>query len=285
MKICRFDDDRLGLVDGETLADVTAALSVLPPVRWPYPAGDAVIANWSAVAPEIRRIAGDAPRRPLAGATLKSPVANPTKIIGVARNRKNLDGESLDPAIGSGKNRQDGDPMHMFIKANSALAGPSDGVALRFTDRRIDPEAELAIVIGRRGTDITEADAMDHVFGYAIGLDMSMRGKEPASARKSIDGYAVVGPWVVTADEVANPDALATKLYVDGEILQDANTDQLAFGVRAIVANASRYFTLYPGDVIMAGTAASFAPIHPGSVMVADFEAIGRMEVAVRAHG
>jgi 2-keto-4-pentenoate hydratase/2-oxohepta-3-ene-1,7-dioic acid hydratase in catechol pathway len=284
VKICRFNNDRLGLVEGDAVIDVSGALSILPAVRWPFPPGDAVIAHWTTIGPEIARMAGSAPRLPLAEARLRSPVANPTKIVGIARNRGNLDGESHDPGIGSAKNRRDGDPIHMFIKANSALAGPSDGVALRFTDRRIDPEAELAIVIGKTGTDIAEADAMDHVFGYAIGLDMSMRGPEPASARKSIDSYAVLGPWIATADEVPDPDAIATRLYVDGEILQDANTSQLAFGVRALVAHTSSYFTLYPGDVIMAGTAASFAPIHPGSVMIADFAGIGRMTVAVRAH-
>jgi len=285
VKICRFDDDRLGLVEGDAVVDVSGALSVLPTVRWPYPPGDAVVANWETLAPEIVRIAGSAAHRPLASVGLRSPVANPTKIIGIARNRKNLDTETADPGIGFAKSRRDGDPIHMFIKANSALAGPSDGVALRFAGRRVDPEAELAIVIGQTGTDIREADAMDHVFGYSIGLDMSMRGPEPASARKSIDSYAVVGPWIVTADEVPDPDAIATTLYVDGEILQEANTNQLAFGVRALVAHASSYFTLYPGDVIMAGTAAAFAPVQPGAVMVADFEGIGRMQVAVRAHG
>ena len=87
-----------------------------------------------------------------------------------------------------------------------------------------------------------------------------------------------------TADEVADADNIATRLTVDGKILQDANTNQLAFGVRSIIANASSFFTLHPGDIIMAGTAASFAPIHPGSVMMADFAGLGRMEVAVRAH-
>lgn len=285
MKICCFDEFNLGLIDGDHVIDVSAALSALPPSAWPNPLGDAVISNWSAVNRKLLEIVDAAPRQALANVRLRSPVANPTKIIGIARNRKNLDQENLGPNNDFARGRGEADPMHMFIKANSALVGPSDGVALRFCDRRNDPEAELAIIIGKSGTDIAEESALKHVFGYAIGLDMSLRGPEPASSRKSIDSYAVLGPWITTADEIADANKIATRLWVDGEILQDANTDQLAFGVSSIIANASRFYTLYPGDIIMAGTASSFAPIHPGSMMVAEFTGLGRMEVAVRAHG
>lgn len=284
MKICRFDEDRLGLVDNEMVIDISESLTALPQMRWPLPHGDALITHWDSIEATLDRVTEDSPRINLADVQLKSPVANPSKIIGIARNRKNLDAESLGPGNAFAKGRGDSDPIHMFIKATSALVGPSDGVALRFTDRRNDPEAELAIIIGKQGTDINEEDALDHVFGYSIGLDMSLRGPEPASARKSIDSYAVVGPWITTADEIPDPDNLATRLFVDGEILQDANTNQLAFGVRRLIAHTSSYYNLYPGDVIMAGTAASFAPIHPGSVMTADFAGIGRMDVAVRQH-
>lgn len=285
MKICRFNEQRLGLVEGDRVVDISAALSALPAMRWPVPPGDALIRHWPSIESDLRSVVETAPRLPLSDARLKSPVANPSKIIGIARNRKNLDDEVLGPENAFAKGRGDSDPIHMFIKATSALVGPSDGVALRFTDRRNDPEAELAIIIGRGGTDIVESDAFSHVFGYSIGLDMSLRGPEPASARKSIDSYAVLGPWIATADEIPDPDNLDTRLFVDGDILQDASTSQLAFGVRQLIAHTSSYFTLYPGDVIMAGTAASFAPIHPGSVMTADFAGIGRMDVAVRSHG
>jgi 2-keto-4-pentenoate hydratase/2-oxohepta-3-ene-1,7-dioic acid hydratase in catechol pathway len=285
MKICRFNDDRLGMVQDSFVLDVSDALSALPDFRWPTPPGDALIGHWSSVKELINHIIADAPRLALSDVRLNSPVANPSKIIGIARNRRNLDSESTGPENSFAKGRGDADPIHMFIKATSALVGPAEGVALRFTDRRNDPEAELAIIIGEGGTDIDESDAFNHVFGYSIGLDMSLRGPEPASARKSIDSYAVLGPWITTADEIPDPDNLATRLFVDDAILQDSNTDQLAFGVRRLIAHTSSYFTLYPGDVIMAGTAASFAPIHPGSMMTAKFEGIGRMDVAVRKHG
>ena len=284
MKICRFDDRRLGLVEGDEVVDVSAALDALPALSWPTPPGDALIANLDAVMARIGAVAPDAARRAVADVRLASPVANPSKIIGIARNRKNLDNENLGPGVAFAAGRGDTDPIAMFIKATSALAGPGDGVALRFTDRRNDPEAEFTIVIGRTGTDIAQRDALDYVAGYCIGLDMTLRGPESASSRKSIDSYAVLGPWLVTADEIPDPDNIATSLAINGRPLQASNTRDLAFGIRSLIAHASSFYTLYPGDVIMAGTPVGFEPVKPGDVMVAEFERIGRMEVMERAH-
>lgn len=283
MKICRFNDDRLGIVDGDAIVDVSAALDMLPAVRWPYPPGDAVIAHWERLRPAIEAARGKGRRHAIDSVRLLSPVANPTKIIGIARNRKNLAQETLNITL-SDSARKDDDPIQMFIKANSALVGPGDGVQLRFTDRRNDPEAELTVVIGRTGTDIPAERAIDHVFGYCIGLDMTLRGPESFSSRKSIDTYAVLGPWVVTRDEVPDPDNVDTSLSINGETIQSANTRDLAFDIRAIVAHASTFYTLHPGDAIMVGTPAGFAPVHAGDAMEAAFSHIGRMRVAVTAH-
>jgi 2,4-diketo-3-deoxy-L-fuconate hydrolase len=283
MKICRFDDDRLGVVDGESVIDASAALEALPAVRWPFPPGDAVIANWARLRPALDEAAATGPRRPLSAVRLRSPVANPTKIIGIARNRKNLAQENLNFAV-SDSSRKDDDPISMFMKANSALAGPGDGVQLRFTDKRNDPEAELTVIIGRTCTDIPRERALEYVFGYCIGLDMTLRGPDSFSSRKSIDSYAVLGPWVATADEIPDPDNVDTALYINGQPAQSANTRDLAFDVRSVVAHASTYYTLHPGDAIMMGTPAGFVAVHPGDMMEAEFSGIGRMRVAVTAH-
>jgi 2-keto-4-pentenoate hydratase/2-oxohepta-3-ene-1,7-dioic acid hydratase in catechol pathway len=171
----------------------------------------------------------------------------------------------------------------MFIKAPSALAGPSDGVTLRFPDRRNDPEAELTVVIGKTGNKIDRAAALDHVFGYCIGLDLTLRGPEYPSIRKSIDSYALLGPWIVTRDELPDPDNVSTSLVINGREVQHANTRDLAFDVRTLIAHASNYFTLYPGDAIMVGTPAGFAPIQSGDLIEAEFSSIGRMEVRVKS--
>jgi 2,4-diketo-3-deoxy-L-fuconate hydrolase len=224
-------------------------------------------------------------RLALSSVKLASPIANPTKVIGIARNRRNLASESIGPGVVFGTPvRSDDDPIQMFIKAPSALAGPGDGVALRFTTRRNDPEAELTVIIGKPGSDIPRERALEHVFGYCIGLDMTLRGPESMSSRKSIDTYAVLGPWIVTADELADPDSVSTRLSINGKVLQEANTRDLAFDIRSLIAHASTFYALLPGDAIMVGTPAAFAEVKPGDVMEIEFGGIGRMTVSVRAH-
>jgi 2-keto-4-pentenoate hydratase/2-oxohepta-3-ene-1,7-dioic acid hydratase in catechol pathway len=284
VRICRFDADRLGIVDGEHLLDVTEALAAIPPLRWPAPPGDALIRHWPAIAPRVEALAPAAPRLRVRDVRLRSPLANPSKIIGIARNRRGLATERIDIGESAGGQRQDGDGLQMFVKAPSAIAGAGDGVALRFLERRNDPEAELTVIVGRTGSDIREADALEHVFGYCIGLDMTLRGKESPSSRKSIDSYAVLGPWIATRDEIDDPDAVDTVFELNGRVVQKANTRDLAFDIRRIVAHASTFFTLHPGDAIMVGTPVGFEPVRPGDVMTARFEGIGAMDVRVRAH-
>ncbi|HSR56304.1 MAG TPA: fumarylacetoacetate hydrolase family protein, partial [Alphaproteobacteria bacterium] len=275
--------NRLGLVEGEEVIDVSAALDTLAPARWPYPMGDALVANWESLRPAIENAAGTGARSTLSETALLSPVANPSKIIGIARNRRDLASES-DVLEGGSQTRRDEDPVHMFIKATSALAGPSDGVALRFLDRRNDPEAELSVVIGKKGSDIPRAKAFEHVFGYCIGLDMTLRGSESPSSRKSIDGYAILGPWIATRDEIPDPDNVENTLRINDRLIHQANTRDFAFDVVTVIAHASTFYTLYPGDVIMAGTPAISEPVKPGDTIIADFEGIGAMTVSITAH-
>jgi 2-keto-4-pentenoate hydratase/2-oxohepta-3-ene-1,7-dioic acid hydratase in catechol pathway len=286
MKICRFDENRVGLVEGEEVIDVTEATRVLSPSTWPFPCYDLLVANWALVHAQILRVKPTAPRLRLSDVTLLSPVANPNKIIGMAGNRKNRDSDIIDfgPGIEHNNTRRESDPPRMFLKANSALVGPSAGVALRFTERRTDPEAEFTFVIGKQGTDIPYDRAVDYVFGYSIGIDMSLRGSEPPSTRKSIDGYAMLGPWIVTADEFPDPANVAFSLTVNGEMRQKSNTSNMAFGVADIISHVSKFFTLYPGDIIMAGSPLGFDPVKPGDKLIAEFEHIGKMAFEIRAH-
>jgi 2,4-diketo-3-deoxy-L-fuconate hydrolase len=283
MKICRFNGDRLGLVEGDEIVDVTAALDDMPAMRWPAPMGDPLIAHWTKIAPGIVRAVRSGARVKVADAKLLCPLTTPSKVIGIARNRKNLAAETLNFELAA-NNRTDDDPIEMFIKAPSALSGPADGVTLRFPDGRNDPEVELTVIIGKRCVDVSYDDALDAVFGYTIGLDMTLRGKGSASSRKSLDSFAPLGPWIVTADEIADPDNLSSSLAINGEMVQQANTRELAFDVRSLISNASRWYTLHPGDAIMVGTPVGFQGVHDGDLMVADFESIGAMTVAVKAH-
>jgi 2-keto-4-pentenoate hydratase/2-oxohepta-3-ene-1,7-dioic acid hydratase in catechol pathway len=284
MKLCRFDDDRLGVVEGDRLRDVSAALAALPALRWPLPPGDRLIANFARLKPAIDAAAARAEPRPLAGVRLKSPVANPNKLIGAPINYNDHIAESRrDQGIAHGREIKTIGDWGLFLKANSALVGPSEGVALRFTDRRNDHEAELAVIIGEGGSHIAKRDALTHVFGYAIGLDMTVRGTELPSFRKSIDSYAVLGPWLVTKEEIDDPDALDFALWVNGELRQKSNTRHLVYDVARLIEYASSFYTLHPGDVIYTGTPSGVSPVKPGDVMRIEMQGIGAMEVAVRA--
>jgi len=285
MKLCRYDDNRIGLVREGKLHDVSAILDALPPLRYPLPFGDHLIANLEALRARMERLADAAPPRPLDTVRLMSPVANPSKIIGTPANyHAHVEEARRDAEISvyhAGRQRTI-EGQGLFLKASSSLVGPSEGVTVRFPDRRTDHEAELGVVIGRRTGPLAEADALDVVAGYAIALDMVVRGKEDRSFRKSPDSYAVLGPWLVTADEVGDPGALDFSLHVNGELRQAANTREMIIGVARQIAWASSVYTLYPGDIIMSGTCAGVAPVKPGDVMTLSFARIGEMTVPVR---
>jgi 2-keto-4-pentenoate hydratase/2-oxohepta-3-ene-1,7-dioic acid hydratase in catechol pathway len=286
MRLCRFNQDRLGVVEGETVKDVTGALDVLPPVRYPLPPHDLLIANLDKVVARARVLAANASAVPLNSVTLLSPVANPGKLIAAPVNyQKHLDEVKSDSQI------HHGNPAHtitihsagLFLKANSSLVGPGEGVALRKLDRRTDHEVELAFIVGKEARNVAAAAALDYVAGYAIGLDITIRGSEDRSFRKSPDSYSVLGPWLVTADEIPDPGSLDLQIAVNGEQRQKSNTRYLILGVGELLELASSFYTLHPGDVVYTGTPEGVSPIEPGDRIVATIQRIGTMEVSVRA--
>ena len=284
MKICRFNDNRLGLVEGDTVRDVSAALDVLPVYRYPLPAFDPLIANLPRVMDEIRRITPDAPRLPLAGLTLLSPVANPGKVVAAPVNyRKHLDEARASAEIHHHTHVAEIQKIGLFLKATSSVVGASAGVELQHLDRRNDHEAELALVIGKAGRNIPRARAFEHIAGYAVGLDMTTRGPEERSLRKSIDTYTVIGPWLTTADEVPVPGDIDFWLTVNDEPRQKANTRDLILGLAQLVEFASSFYTLHPGDILLTGTPEGVGPVVPGDRIDCEFQGIGHIRVAVRA--
>jgi len=285
MRLCRFNEGRLGVVDGATLKDVTAALDVLPGCRYPFPAHDVYIEHLDRVTERAAVLAADAPSLPVDGATLLSPVASPGKIIAAPVNyRKHADEVLTDPALhqnnpGRALNIQS---TGLFLKATSSLVGPGQGVVIRKADRRTDHEVELAVVIGRRASRVSRRDAMAHVAGYAIGLDISIRGPEDRSFRKSPDSYSVLGPWLVTADEVPDPGSLDLRIEVNGETRQQSNTQHMILTVAELIEMASSMYTLHPGDLIFTGTPEGVSPIAAGDRIVATIDRIGAMTVTAR---
>ena len=292
MRLARFENSGPGLGVVSTgadsgvdlLWDVTPALDALPSYRYPLPGVDPLIANFSAISDRIRTLLPSAPVIPLSDVTLLAPVANPGKIVAAPVNyQKHLDEVRGDEGLHHQNQINTIQKAGLFLKATSALAGAGEGIALRKLDRRNDHEIELAFVIGRTARSVSAGDALDYVAGYAIGLDISIRGTEERSLRKSADSYAVLGPWLTTADEVGSPDDLELRLSVNGELRQCARTSQLTLKVAELVEFASSFFTLHPGDVFFTGTPEGVGPIYPGDVVDAAIERVGSMRVHVRA--
>lgn len=285
MKLCRFDDDRLGVVRGDEVLDVTPALEAIPAQRWPIAPGDPLIANLERVLERVRALEAAAPRRRLGALSLRSPVANPTKIVNAPINyRAHIDEARKDPGIAHGRDMTKSIwDWGLFLKATSALIGPGEEIRLRFPERRNDHEVELAVVIGTRCNHVRKEDALQYVAGYAIGLDMTIRGPELQCFRKSPDTYAVCGPWLVTRDEIPDPNRLDLSLWVNGELRQSANTRRLVYGVERLIEYATSFYTLHPGDLIFTGTPEGVGPVKPGDVISAAIEGIGRFDIRVAA--
>jgi len=283
MRICRYNDDCLGFVKGDQLIDVTIALERIPKLRWPRPPEDAMIANLDAIKLDIEENRKMGYVQGVNNVTLKSPVANPTKIIAAPANyMDHVDEAKDDVEINFGREIKTINEYGLFLKANSALVGAGEGITLGHTDRRNDHEIEIAIIIGKTAKNVAYDDALDIVAGYAIGLDNTVRGVEDRSLRKSLDSYAVLGPWMTTADEIGDPDDLDFSISVNGEVRQNSNTKYLIFNCRKLIEYASKFYTLYPGDILMTGTPQGVGPIEPGDRLVCKVDIIGQMEVEVR---
>jgi 2-keto-4-pentenoate hydratase/2-oxohepta-3-ene-1,7-dioic acid hydratase in catechol pathway len=283
MKLCRFDDDRLGVVLGSDVIDVSAAAELLPLPRWPLPFGDPLFCHLATLRPQIEGLSQTGARQPLSQVKLKSPVATPSKLMAAPVNYRAHQAEAIaDPTISFGAEVKTIEHYGMFLKSSSGIVGPSEGVCLPAAERRMDHEVELAVVIGKSGFQISRQKAREYIAGYAIGLDMTIRGAEDRSWRKSFDSFAVLGPWIVTADEIPDPNALDLWLKVNGEVRQSSNTRALIFDVDRLIEYASGAYTLYPGDVIMTGTPEGVGPVVPGDLMDCYVEGIGHMSVPVR---
>jgi len=216
--------------------------------------------------------------------TLKAVLTNPGKIICIGLNYRDHAAETHQsiPEV----------PM-VFAKYNNTLVGSGESILLPRVTQRVDYEAELAVIIGKRGRSIAEAEAMDYVAGYSIFNDISARDYQMRTSQwtigKTFDTFGPFGPALVTADEIADPHALALRLSIDGEVLQDSNTRELIFSIPRLIAYLSSVMTLEPGDVIATGTPAGVGftrqpPrfLRPGETVRVEIEGIGVLENPVK---
>jgi 2-keto-4-pentenoate hydratase/2-oxohepta-3-ene-1,7-dioic acid hydratase in catechol pathway len=292
MKLAIFDDYRLGVVlpDEQYIVDVTDAV----PGRTdsdPFGAGWWVrlCRDLPIVRPELEAAAEAGEPVLLSDVRLRAPALNPSKVMACAINYAAHAAEMRDvilQRVGVQPTESTGD-FDVFLKSTSSLIGPGDSVVLpqgpMAEHKEIHHESELVIVIGEGGYCIPESDAYDHILGYCIGLDITVRGHGDRSRRKSYDTFSPVGPWITTADEVGDPTNLAIRLEIGGTVRQDANTRDLLVNIPGIIGYASEVMTLYPGDIIFTGAPPGVGEIHPGEVMDTAITKLGRMQVPVRA--
>jgi 2-keto-4-pentenoate hydratase/2-oxohepta-3-ene-1,7-dioic acid hydratase in catechol pathway len=286
VKLALFDGWRVGVVDvdAQTVCDVT---SMVPGAGDPDPLGAGwwvrLCRDFNALRPALEKASRERPGRALPEVQLRAPVLNPGKLIATASNYGNHVAEMRDEVL----DRVAGhvDPwlldFDVFLKATSSIVGPGDPVELPARPiaegREIHHESELAVVIGRGGRHLDKAEARQHVLGYTIGLDMTVRGDGDRSRRKSYDTFTPMGPWIVTADEVSDPDKLEVRLEVDGALRQQANTKDMLVDVAGIIAYASSVMRLDPGDVILTGAPPGVGEVKAGEMMVSEISEIGTM--------
>jgi 2-keto-4-pentenoate hydratase/2-oxohepta-3-ene-1,7-dioic acid hydratase in catechol pathway len=252
VRLVSYDDGRVGCLDENQVIPLPAATM-----------RDAIAAWDSGALTAPGR--GDAV--PLADVRLRVPVADPSKIIAAPVNYRDHQAEmNSDAQVGA---------LGFFLKAPSSLLDPGGTIQLPYHDRRFDQEGELALVIGRTARRVSEDDALAYVFGYTGLLDITMRGGEDRSTRKSFDTFTPMGPVLVTADEFGDPGQVDLRCWVAGDLRQKASTRDLIWGVARLVSYASSVTTLYPGDVITTGTPAGVGPIAAGDTIRLELSGLG----------
>jgi 2-keto-4-pentenoate hydratase/2-oxohepta-3-ene-1,7-dioic acid hydratase in catechol pathway len=212
---------------------------------------------------------------------LGSPVGRPGKVIAAPLNyEKHIEEAIADKDITTDEWFSIKDKGY-FLKAPSSVVGPDHGVELPFSDRRTDHEVELAFVMADDVKDVDAEDAWDHIFGYTILLDISLRGDQDRSNRKSYDTFTVIGPCVTTADEIDDPQDLQMELHLNGERRQYENTGDMVYTCADVVQYASLGATLERGDVITTGTPEGVSELSDGDTIEASIEGVGSMTVDV----
>jgi 2-keto-4-pentenoate hydratase/2-oxohepta-3-ene-1,7-dioic acid hydratase in catechol pathway len=283
MKIARFNGGRIGVVRDDRIYDVSAACGV-DPGEWPPVGIVRTIASFDALRPKIEAAVKAGAGIPLAQARLETPIPWPHKLLALPNNFR-AHGAEMRAAGGFGSTAGglSADDAGFFMKSSGSLSGPSDPIVIpNRPDRLFHHECELALVIGKRGRNIPLERALDHIFGYACLLDITMRGPEERVMRKSYDTFCPVGPWIATSDEVGNPDDISLRLWVNGQLRQQAPTTDMIVGIREAIVNCSAVTTLEPGDIIASGTMAGVGPIVDGDEVTIEIDRVGKMTIPVR---
>ena len=275
MKLAFFDDFKLGVVKDDRIVDVGAVVRDIPQLG-PHDLINGLIARFADYRGRLEQAAAREAGVPLAGVRLRQPLPRPTTIVCMAVNYME-DGTRTEPA-----------PINAFLKSPAAIIGPGDTMVLPDVPATVfEGEAEFAVVIGKRARHVAAADAMSHVFGYVNFIDGSARGLPPPGntfyQMKSRDTFAPIGPYIVTADEIADPQKLPITLTVNGTVKQKFNSSDMAHKIPRCIEWVSSIHTLEPGDILATGTNhRGLSSFQDGDAVELECDGLGRLRINVR---
>ncbi|MDP3077098.1 fumarylacetoacetate hydrolase family protein [Bradyrhizobium sp.] len=275
MKLVYFDDFKLGVLKGDTVVDVSAEVKDIPHTG-PGDLMNGLIEHWSSYKPRLEAAVARGAGVPVSGVRIRPPTPGPRTIDCMAVNYME-DGTRSAPA-----------PINAFHKSPSAIIGHGDTMVLPDVPAvAFEGEAEIAVVIGRRCSHVSEAEAMSYVFGYMNFVDGSARGLAPPGnvffQMKSRDTFAPIGPWLVTSDEIEDPLKLQIRLWNNGVLMQNFNTDDMGHKIGKCIAWLSSIHTLHPGDIVATGTNhRGLNPFMDGDTIELETEGLGRLKFSVK---
>ena len=275
MKLLYFDDFKLGVLKGESVVDVSAVVKDIPHIG-PHDLISGLIARFGEYRAKLQDAVAKGSGVPVSGVRVRPPIPKPYNIDAMAVNYME-DGTRTEPA-----------PINAFHKSPNSIIGPGDTMILPDVPATIfEGEAEMAIVIGKRASNVRAADAMSYIFGYMNFIDGSARGLPPAGntfyQMKSRDTFAPMGPYIVTADEIADPQNLQIKLWVNGTLKQNFNTSDMAHKIPRCIEWVTSIHTLDAGDVLATGTNhRGLSSFQDGDVVELETAGMGRLRINVR---
>ncbi len=293
MKICQYDANQAGAVVGQAVFPIGEALVQAGHVPTRHTMLEVIdaLANEPAAMTCVRDALRSGKSVPLSTVKLLAPIGNPPAIWAAAANYKAHQAEMKERVGTYDRSSFSKDDLmaEFFLKPNSSIIGPGGPVVLPRISKHVDFECELCAVIGKTARHVTEERALDHVFGYTICWDFSQRdpwGKNrhnTRNIRKGFDTFSGLGPWIVTRDEIADPQDLAIRVEQNGRLVMTAHTGDMICGLREHIRFLSGVLTLRPGVLITTGTPAGVSQLADGDRLRGSIEKIGEMEVAVQA--
>jgi 2-keto-4-pentenoate hydratase/2-oxohepta-3-ene-1,7-dioic acid hydratase in catechol pathway len=275
MKLLFFNDFRLGILNGDMVVDVSDKVTDIPHTG-PHDLINGLIERFDKYRSSLQQAARSSKGIPVAGVKIRPPLPKPTSIDCMAVNYM------------EGGTRKEPAPINAFLKTPNSIIGDGDKMVLPDVPATIfEGEAELAAVIGKRASNVTQAEALKYVFGYLNFIDGSARGLPPDNnsfyQMKARDTFAPIGPYLVTADEVPDPLKLQVRLWNNGVLMQDYNTSDMAHKIPRCIEWISSIHTLEPGDIVALGTNhRGLNPFMDGDQVEIEVERLGRLHFGVR---